>query len=367
MSTQVRGEGAPRTAAGSLDPLPGAVPADDMHDTAEDLGRKTRLGQYLQFCRDELLPPFRDADDASLTSQRKHRAFARWAAVATTAAALFALSRKTFGPRLGERGPLVLLLLEGLAILATLALVVVGLLAIGHTRWLLRRYQAEQIRLLKFRFLADASFWTADAVTDVSTAQVRERLERIRGLARSELGNASQADQLPAFRPRTVCDAVGRETLAELVDYYKRRRLAPQRDYFGVAADRAQVRFLKSPLLVPTLFFLGLLVTVVDWISGLKKLSAEEALGAVGVGALGLVGGMLALWKGVRAYRGASEFSRNASRSRARRAALQQLEERLAAETDPAVVFAELALCEYILAGDQQEWLRLMLGAKWYG
>jgi hypothetical protein len=345
-------------------PVPGH---DDMHDPPEFLGRRSRLGDYLRFCQAELLPKFQAMDAASLASQRLHRAFARWAAVTTTAAALFALTRRFLGPRLAQPGPRILHFLEGAGVVVTLLLVIVGLLLIGHTRWLMRRYQAEQIRLLKFRLLTDPSFWAAGATGDGWKDHLREERDSIVALPREKLGALSEAERVPAVRDRGTCDAVGRETLAEVVDYYMQRRLAPQRDYFGRAADHAEVRFLKSPLLVPALFFLGLLATLVDWLVGIGTFTPEKVFGALGVGALAFAGILPVVWRGIRGYRGANEFSRNASRSTARKSALSELEARLRSGKDPSVIFAELAFCEYILGADQQEWLRLMRGAKWYG
>jgi hypothetical protein len=340
---------------------------DDMHDPPELLQRSSRLGDYLRFCHAELLPKFVAMDAASLSSQRMHRAFARWAAVTTTVAVVFAITRKLLGPRLADPLPRVLHVLEGAAVVATLLLVVVGLLLIGHTRWLMRRYQAEQLRLLKFRLLTDPTFWAAASAGDGWKNELRAERDRICGLPRQKLGALSEMENVPVLRDRGACDAVGGSTVAELLDYYVDRRLAPQRYYFGRAADRAEIRFLKSPYIVPFLFFLGLIGTLVDWVIGLEKLTPEKALGALGVAALAVVGIVPALWRGIRGYRGANEFSRNASRSTARQSALSELERRLRQQQDPSVLFAELAMCEYILGADQQEWLRLMRGAKWYG
>lgn len=353
--------------SGTLAAVSPASGHDDMHDPPEFLRRSSRLGDYLRFCQAELLPKFQAMDEASLASQRLHRAFARWAAISTSAAALFALTRRLVGPRLAEPGPRILHFLEGAGVVVTLLLVIVGLLLIGHTRWLMRRYQAEQLRLLKFRLLTDPAFWRAGAAEDGWKDHLREDRDSIVALPREKLGALSEEERVPAVRDRGTCDAVGKDILAEVIDYYMQRRLAPQRDYFGRAADRAKIRFLKSPLLVPALFFLGLLGTLIDWTIGIGKFTPEKIFGALGVGALAFLGILPVLWRGIRGYRGANEFSRNASRSTARQSALSELEGRLRSEKDPSVIFAELAFCEYILGADQQEWLRLMRGAKWYG
>jgi hypothetical protein len=343
-------------------------PGDDMHDTPEDLGRETPLGDYLRFCRDEILPRFEEADRDSLAAQRRHRAFARWAAVFATLSVLLALGQRAAEAALGSEWKRRFLVFEGLAVIGTLLLVAVGLFSVGHTRWLLRRYQAERLRLLKFRLLTDPRLWTGAGREAAWRAGLPSKIEAVGKLRRDELKRESQTEEVPEHPARDVCDRVPDPVVREVLDYYRRRRLTLQAEYFARSARRAEARFFQTPLLLPLFFFAGLLGALVHWTFKVAELEPQRGLlSFVSLGTIALAGMLPAVWKGYRAYRGANEFSRNASRSLSKQSALEQIARRLTAERDRCAVFGELAVSEYILGSDQQEWLRLMLGARWYG
>jgi len=83
--------------------------------------------------------------------------------------------------------------------------------------------------------------------------------------------------------------------------------------------------------------------------------------------ALGVV--LPAIATGLRTKHFADELARNASRYKAKRHSLQELQERLsrAVETrDGRAVLREMSFCEQVLELDQREWLRLMIEAEWY-
>ncbi|MFN2384953.1 MAG: hypothetical protein ABR576_01465 [Thermoanaerobaculia bacterium] len=341
---------------------------DDMHDTPEDLQRETPLGDYLRFCRDEIQPRFEDADRESLATQRRHRAFARWAAALATLSLLLALGQRAAEGALAPEWKSRLLLFEGLAVIGTVLIVAIGLLSVGHTRWLLRRYQAERLRLLKFRLLTDPRLWTGGGRDAVWRQGLSGKIEAIGKLRREDLTGVSRKEEVPEHPSREVCDRVPDPVLKEVLDYYGRRRLALQKEYFERSARRAEARLFKSPFLLPLFFFAGLVGALVHWVFKITELEPRRGLlSFVSVGTIALAGMLPAVWKGYKAYRGANEFARNASRSLSKRSALEQIAGRLSAERDRCAVFGELAVCEYILGSDQQEWLRLMLGARWYG
>ena len=173
---------------------------------------------------------------------------------------------------------------------------------------------------------------------------------------------------MPEHPSREVCDALPPPMLEELLDYYRRRRLTLQTEYFRRSATRAEARVFKSPLLLPLFFFAGLVGTLIHWTFKVTAVEPQRGLlSVVSLGTIAIAGMIPAVWKGYKAYRGANEFARTVSRSMAKRSALEQIAERLQPEKDRCALFGELAVCEYILGSDQQEWLRLMIGAKWYG
>lgn len=338
-----------------------------MHDAPEDLGRPGPLGEYLRLCREMLVPRFELADSFSLATQRRHRAFARWVAAFASLSVILALGQKVAEGRLTPEWERRLVVSEGIAVITTVLLVAIGLLSVGHTRWLLRRYQAERLRLLKFRLLADPRLWI-EPRRENWRERLTARVEAIETLRGDDLTAESEREDVPDHSPRDVCDRVPAGVMRDLLDYYRRRRLAPQSAYFARSAGRAQARLFKSPVLIPLFFFAGLIGVLVHWTFKVAEVEPRQGLlSVVSIGTVALAGMIPAVWKGYKAYRGANEFSRNASRSRAKRFALEQLDARLTSDRDPCALFGELALCEYILGSDQQEWLRLMLGARWYG
>jgi hypothetical protein len=346
-----------------------SAPADDMRDAPEDLSKSTPLGRYLRRCAEELLPIYAQADSASLASQRRHRRIVRWSAGTATAAVLLALAESAAEGRLSPPVPFILLILEGTAVLVTAILIVIGLISLGQTPWLLERYRAERVRLLKFRVLVDPSLWAGpSASADAWEERFRRELEVIRKLRAGDLTSASQREDVAVLPHPRDCGNVAAEDAAELLDYYARRRLNRQIDYFQTSAQRASRQPLGGPYLVPLFFFLGLVGSLLHWIYQIASLTPEKGfLGLLSAGALAAAAILPALWKGLRTYRGANEFARNASRSTAKQSALTQLAARLKETRDPSLLFGNLALCESVLASDQQEWLRLMLGARWYG
>ena len=67
------------------------------------------------------------------------------------------------------------LVLEALLAAAAVVLVIVGLVAEWHEQWLTHRYRAEQLRLIKFRFLVDPEFWCEGVGSAASRARFVRR------------------------------------------------------------------------------------------------------------------------------------------------------------------------------------------------
>jgi hypothetical protein len=74
-----------------------------------------------------------------------------------------------------------------------------------------------------------------------------------------------------------------------------------------------------------------------------------------------------AAWTGIRPWRSAHEFTRNAMHATASLGVLTDYSEALGREKGPARLLPALDLCETFLDGEQREWLRLMLEMDWYG
>ena len=342
---------------------PSVRAADEMREPEGDLARTTPLGDYLRFCHLEMLPVFEEADQKALANQSRHRALARRAAVAGTLAILLALAQSAADGRLAEPIPLVLLVLEGVAVLGAAFFVAAGLLAYRQEEWLLWRTKAERLRLAKFRFLIDPETWTG-----ARWDGLRAEIEEIGKLAHSDLARLASREEVPVLPAMEACSAVSPTALEEVLTYYQTRRLASQLAYFERAASRDSRRFFSNPRLLPLVFFASVLGVLLHVVFQTASLTLERsALGLLAACFITFSAVLPAIWTGIRTYRSANEFARNTARSAARRSALLELSRRLAGAHSPFAAFQALTVCEFVLAADQQEWLRLMLEAEWYG
>ena len=345
------------------------VGGDEMHDKT-DAVRPERLEDYLLACADVLVEPFEEADAAALKQQTHHRDTTRTAATALSAAIIVAAIMAALEPVLDRPSTIAGLAFEALFALIALLAVIVGYVRYSRDGWLLERARAEQIRLLKFRAFGDAGFWcgpTAEPRCDSRAPPEGpgSAPTAAAGLAMISEGGATA----PAEPPK---DCVGLEpALWEAVrDYYRRRRLGVQRDYFETRAERRRGRWYDNERILPVVFFASLTFVVVHVVLGFAEVDWTGKDGAGSYGSIlfaALAAILPAAWAGVRTYKQANEFLRNRSRARARRAELDALAERVDGAPDPLSGFAAISLCEYVLALDQAEWLRVMRDAEWYG
>ena len=358
---------------------------DEMRDSEEDLASPGRLGEFLQACHERLFSAYHKADRSALESQKLYRNLILSAAILTTLALFLDASQLAFHPPKGFAWFELLLALGSAGL--------VGFALHGHWQkeWLLRRYQAERYRLLKFRILADPALWTSTHGNEWLDRldEGRRRIEKLRHHSLEEEASQEEIAALPSAGARMP----GHEDIKRLLEYYERKRLTAQIDYYDEAADRNRSVWL-DPLWVPAIFFLSMALVVVHFFMELPAPPGHESNVSRTFGVLPIL--LPAVLTGFRLKVTANETARNRSRSLARRSSLQQIADRLGVldrrqilkvtgtvrETreppgvrvsrrvegalDPGYVFSHLALAEQILAADQREWLRLMLEAEWY-
>lgn len=372
-------------------------PRHDLHDAETDVDDPGPLGEYLRLCRDHLSEPFGHADREALASQRQHRRVTGAGAALGGAALVLAAVNISFHGLI----PTWLLLVEaGLAALATV-FVLAGLVRRWHGEWLLRRYQAEQFRLVKFRFLVDPDFWCEGGPSAVRTRdRFIHEVARIQAIEEGELDALAADEDVPKLPSEAACAAISDALRLEILAYYRRQRLESQIRYFSTAG-RKRARLYQSPALLPLIFFASVLAIVVHaWaerqerVEGTKRTpsrpelraaapdggrpegarrheaaprSSSEPVEMLGRVALALSLGLPGAWAGIRTWKTANEFGRNHARSLARFRSLSKIADRLSPHAAAEDVFADLGLAEHVLATDQGEWLRLMREAEWYG
>ncbi len=359
--------------------------ADEMLDDPEDLRAPGRLGEFLTACHERLVEPYRRADDRALRSQRRYRWLILAAAILTTLALFVDAGQLAYRRHLPGWSSWVELALA----LSSMTLVGFALGGGWQKDWLLRRFQAERYRLLKFRILGDPCLW-------LRARDWQEKLEKgLREISRLEHDDLEHegAREDVAQLPSAEVSRVDGGDLARLLSYYERRRLSLQIEYFTRAARRNRSVWL-NPLWVPLIFFLSMAIVVVHFFVEERRWLPMESLGERSLAVLPIL--LPALLAGLRLKVTANEVARNRSRSLARKSGLDEIARRLGSldrkqllkvtgtvrETreppgvrisrhvegalDPGYVFSHLALAEQILASDQREWLRLMLEAEWY-
>lgn len=349
-------------------------PSDDMHDSAQDLATVRAwppLHDALVALNTILVPQFDAADVRALRNQR----FYRWVILVTasggSAAVLFALAQLTLErlglPHAAERAAWG----EIIAIAATGIAVAVGHSVVWLESWLLDRFRAEQLRLLKFRSLLDPRLWEAGATQGAWRNDVQIAHDRITQLGRFELKHQSERETIPRLPTQADCCHLSPDSLDALIRYYRRKRIVTQRDYFAAAASRGTA-FFDRPKLLPAFFGASVIIVAahvaVYLITGGSE-SERPPWDAVSTLLIAASAALPVTWAGIRTWRSAREFSRNVARSAARRDMLEEVAQRLDEPTrrDPQCLLGELQICELVLDSDQREWLRLMREVEWYG
>jgi hypothetical protein len=357
---------------------------DDMHDPG-DRGAPFPLGEFLTLCdpcadspdvQPCLRKDFEAADESAVRARKKYRLAVGKAAILGLIALLIGLGQRMRLPEApgGTRSPDPWLPVEFAYTLLALTFVLAAILTGKQAHWLTERFRAERLRLLKFKLLIDPKLWRA-ALRDLSPwrNQLETGRRTIANQSEEALDTLKLTDAMPDLPATDDCLAVEVPALQRLLEYYRRKRLGAQLEYFEGTTRKKST--LANPRLPPLFFFVGISLVlcndILEWATkGAQNRRIELTILALALASFAVPMG----WSAIRTIRGAHEFSRNAARSHARHAALAELSRSLDAATagpperwDRPVIFGYLYLCEGILASDQHEWIRLMRDAEWYG
>jgi hypothetical protein len=340
-------------------------PNDDMHDLPQDMPPNQPLRDALTLCQKTVEPAYRQADALALRHQRYHRLLTITAAVFGTTAVLLAIVQ------LSDLFPgMWPVQLSGIAVALALIAVITGLVSSQRFNWLLERHKAERYRLLKFRFLIDPVLWgEEEEKAKARMSQLANEVEDIRTLNRKALHRWIDEDEVP--EALTLPGKTDEKITRDLVEYYQRKRLGVQMDYFAVRARR-NVRMHRYTWFLPPLFFFSSVLAVsghfiYDIVASAHGSQAEVTTSNLFVLFVVLAAAFPVIGAGVRTLRTAYEFARNNSRFRAKLVALSSLAERLRQENEPEAIFRDLWSCEQILESEHREWLRLMIEGEWFG
>ncbi len=356
---------------------------DDMHDPT-DRGKAFPLGPFLRLCDPYdgkkgpepcLRTDFDDADRRAAGGQGAH-SFLVVASVLCGLTAIFwglgSQLRRPWPPSPDEvHGGAGWWFEAGLTGLA-LILVLWTLIRATQKTWLIERYKAEHLRLIKFRLLIEPSLWNGD-VKDMQDLQhdLETRRAKVAHAPHKLLEALAHSDALPDLPSTESCRRVDLVQLQRLLDYYRRKRLDFQLRYFERKMGE-KLSWLDNSLWQPVFFFVAIGLSAFNLM--LESPWSQPSNAAI---VRVLVFGSLAVpfgWAAIRTLRGAHERVRNQARSHARYDSLAEIRRSLDAEVardaehlDPTKIFGYLYLCEGLLAADQHEWLRLMTEAEAYG
>lgn len=354
---------------------------DDILDSQQTIESSGRLAPLLREWNDVIQEEqgrdqsYHGYDRRAQLHQLWHQAIVITAAVAGTLAVLLAvlqLAAKVL-PNL-KRVEFFLQANEySLAIIALIA-VVCGLVAAFHTRWRLFRFKAEQYRFVKYQYLLHAGYWLTQPPTD-RIDHLRTTLARLHHLGPKDYKYWAQGvsslvllDPPPAENP----DA---HLMADLVPYFRRKRIVGQYEYFKRQAHAREAFEKTTRLVSPTCFFLSIFFAFCHFsfeiVQGPHKPDAHDSdptplQRAVAISLVLSVAAPV-VGAGVRTFRGAFEFGRNAIRFEGLATLLNQIDSELEKTTSPLVALELLYRAEAALVAENRAWTRLMLEAEWFG
>jgi len=216
----------------------GSKPDDDMHDRTEDRDAPFPLGPFLRLCDPYdgkegpepcLRSDFDDADGRARGEQRVHHRLV-WCSVLSGFVAIFAgLAQNLFKWRWLRPPDGIGFRIEFVFTIAALVLVLWALFSRKQETWLLERFKAERLRLVKFRLLIEPRLWQpGSAELEPVRARVESERTRILHMPEDLLDALKNADALPDLPRTDDCSRVEPAALTRLLDYYRNKRIGFQ-------------------------------------------------------------------------------------------------------------------------------------------
>jgi hypothetical protein len=254
------------------------------------------------------------------------------------------------------------------AVVAAVAVIAGAYMALMRS-WLLERHRAERLRLLKYRLLLSDFLRTAAAHPDSGLVDAASSFEEIDDLDENGLDIWLDANpRTLSFRdiPRSMSPL-----LENLARHYLNTRLRIHETFFHHKAQKHEV-FDEATKHLPALcFFLSIFLACVHFTwEGLHHYDAK--VGPAPLELLLLTAILPVLGAGIRTWRGAQEFSRNALRYGGYHLAVHDVTESLRTELekdepDPYVLLDGMAKGEHLFEDEHREWLRLTKEVEWFG
>jgi hypothetical protein len=258
------------------------------------------------------------------------------------------------------------LLWELLMVFCALFFIAVGIAVGFKQRWILRRTQAERLRLLKFRSLTNPDLWCDGERHDKAVTALKFEVDCISTMEYSN----SKSWAREGVHPSVVtppCKDRCEVAMDEFLLHYVPKRLDVQMEYLKSHWDQVELWGIGTATLV-TFMYWGSFVLVFCHMLHAKLVELgykiDPSYGSV------LAFSALAIpvfAAGIRTYRAAHEFERNALRHKATYDSLRWLAEQFELADDREKKFEIVGFAELVLEADCREFIRLVSEAEWYG
>jgi len=338
-------------------------PADPtVNSTSDNLAGSGDIADQITFIDELLEKDYKRYDQEACRDQRYHNYFAHTAVLSGILAIIIALLQLTgFLPKQ--------LSLPGEAIATLLSVVAVfsGTIWAFQKHWLVERYKAESLRILKFKALYQPDFLCSRL--EQWRRWLEGEIEKIRDLTKDDIHNIIKSGgntRIPLSQNVLECDD---KTIIAVAEYYRKNLIATQIQYFRQKAHERESsdRFIRH--LPHIFFFLGVIAVATHFI--IDDLVHESEWHFVSNILIFLGVAFPVIGIGVRTYRSSHEFARSASIFRANENRLMELDDEIVSllnelRGNKMHLLSLLTACEELLEEEHYEWLRLMAESEWF-
>lgn len=334
----------------------------EMNTTSDDLTGFECISEQIGFIDQLINKDFTKYDQDAIRDQRYHIYFAHTAVLSGTMAIILALLQVTgFLPKeLSLPG-------ETIATVLSVIAVVSGTVWAFQKRWLLERYKAESLRILKFKAVIQSDFLCGNI--EQRRLWLDGEINKIRNLERQDIHHIIESggnSRIPLSTNPQECDD---RTVAAVAEYFRKNLIATQIQYFRQKANEKESsdRLIRH---LPHLFFsLGVVIVALHFIMDDLVHESEWYFISNILIFLGIAFPVIGI--GVRTYRSSHEFARSASIFRANENRLLQMEAEIALllkelPGNITQILSLLNMCEDFLEEEHYEWLRLMVESEWF-
>jgi hypothetical protein len=334
----------------------------EIDTTSDDLTRFGCIAEQIAYIDEIVNKDFTKYDQDAMLDRSDHIFFAHTAVITGTLAILITLLQLT-----GFLPEELSLPVETFVTLLSVSAVVLGSLWAFQKRWLVERFKAESLRILKFRALLKSDFLCGNI--GPWKLWLEGEIEKIRKYEKSDIHaiiKTGAAIRLPKVTNVPVCNYT---TVVSVAEYFRKNLVTTQIEYFQKTAQEMESsdRFIRY---APYLFFsLGVVIVAIHFI--INDLVHEGEWHVISNFLILLAIAFPVLGMGVRTYRSSHEFARSASIFRAKEKRLLEIEAEITLLLNEPPgnrmqLISLLNACEHQLEEEHYEWLRLMAESEWF-